>query len=225
MGNYSFSDIIKSSFLAEIQAVSLSRLITTLVLTFLLGVFIVAVYRLTYNGVLFSWNFALSLLLLGLVTAGVILAVSSNVILSLGMVGALSIVRFRTAVKDAMDTVFMFWAIGAGIMAGAGYITVALAATGITGALFLGATVLRQTITSRAYMIIVRYEPGAQGIREALAALKTCRLRSESLTGREEELVAEARLSARTFPQAERLRDLPGVLRVDIVGYNGDTML
>lgn len=225
MGNYSFSDIIKSSFLAEIQAVSLSRLITTLVLTFLLGVFIVAVYRLTYNGVLFSWNFALSLLLLGLVTAGVILAVSSNVILSLGMVGALSIVRFRTAVKDAMDTVFMFWAIGAGIMAGAGYITVALAATGITGALFLGATVLRQTITSRAYMIIVRYEPGAQGVREALAALKTCRLRSESLTGREEELVAEARLSARTFPQAERLRDLPGVLRVDIVGYNGDTML
>ena len=225
MGNYSFSDIIKSSFLAEVQAVSLSRLITTLVLTFLLGVFIVAVYRLTYNGVLFSWNFALSLLLLGLVTAGVILAVSSNVILSLGMVGALSIVRFRTAVKDAMDTVFMFWAIGAGIMAGAGYITVALAATGITGALFLGATVLRQTITSRAYMIIVRYEPGAQGVREALAALKTCRLRSESLTGREEELVAEARLSARTFPQAERLRDLPGVLRVDIVGYNGDTML
>lgn len=225
MGNYSFSDIIKSSFLAEIQAVSLSRLITTLVLTFLLGIFIVAVYRLTYNGVLFSWNFALSLLLLGLVTAGVILAVSSNVILSLGMVGALSIVRFRTAVKDAMDTVFMFWAIGAGIMAGAGYITVALAATGITGALFLGATVLRQTITSRAYMIIVRYEPGAQGVREALAALKTCRLRSESLTGREEELVAEARLSARTFPQAERLRDLPGVLRVDIVGYNGDTML
>ena len=225
MGNYSFSDIIKSSFLAEIQAVSMSRLITTLVLTFLLGIFIVAVYRLTYNGVLFSWNFALSLLLLGLVTAGVILAVSSNVILSLGMVGALSIVRFRTAVKDAMDTVFMFWAIGAGIMAGAGYITVALAATGITGALFLGATVLRQTITSRAYMIIVRYEPGAQGVREALAALKTCRLRSESLTGREEELVAEARLSARTFPQAERLRDLPGVLRVDIVGYNGDTML
>ena len=225
MGNYSFSDIIKSSFLAEVQAVSMSRLVTTLVLTFLLGIFIVAVYRLTYSGVLFSWNFALSLLLLGLVTAGVILAVSSNVILSLRMVGALSIVRFRTAVKDAMDTVFMFWAIGAGIMAGAGYITVALAATGITGALFLGATVLRQTITSRAYMIIVRYEPGAQGVREALAALKTCRLRSESLTGREEELVAEARLSARTFPQAERLRDLPGVLRVDIVGYNGDTML
>ena len=225
MGNYSFSDIIKSSFLAEIQAVSLSRLITTLVLTFLLGIFIVAVYRLTYNGVLFSWNFALSLLLLGLVTAGVILAVSSNVILSLGMVGALSIVRFRTAVKDAMDTVFMFWSIGAGIMAGAGYITVALAATGITGGLFLAATVLRQAVTSRAYMIIVRYEPGAQGVRDALGALKTCRIRSESLTGREEELVAEARLSARTFPQAERLRDLPGVLRVDIVGYNGDTML
>lgn len=74
-------------------------------------------------------------------------------------------------------------------------------------------------------MIIVRYEPGAQGVRDALGALKTCRIRSESLTGREEELVAEARLSAKTFPQAERLRDLPGVLRVDIVGYNGDTML
>lgn len=224
MGAYSFSDIIKSSYLTEIQAVSMSKLVTTLVLAFLLGVFITAVYRLTYHGVMFSWNFALSLLLLCLVTSAVILAVSSNVVLSLGMVGALSIVRFRTAVKDALDTVFMFWAIGAGIMTGAGYITVALAAVGIIAVFFLVAALVRQRLSSRAYLVIVRYAPGTAGVKDTLTRLNGC-VRSESLSGDAEELVAEVRLSPKSYPRCEKLRELPGVRKVDIVSYNGDTML
>ena len=225
MQSYTISDVIKSSYLTEIQAVSMEKLLTTLLLSFVLGLFIVAVYRLTYHGVLFSWNFALSLMLLDLVTSGIILAVSSNVVLSLGMVGALSIVRFRTAVKDAMDTVFMFWAIGAGIMTGAGYMTVAVAATALIGVLFLAATLLRQLVSAQAYMIIVRYAPGTTAAREALEKLRFSRIRSESLSGEVEELIAEARLNRRTLREAEHIRTLPGVQKVDIVSYNGDTLL
>lgn len=225
MNNYSFSDIIKSSYLSEIQAVSMNRLVTALVLAFVLGLFVVAVYRLTYHGVMFSWNFALSLLLLCLVTTAVILTVSSNVVLSLGMVGALSIVRFRTAVKDAMDTVFMFWAIGTGIMLGAGYIAVSLAAAGLIGVLFMVSALLRSLITARAYMVIIRFSPETAGVRKALDRLGRYAVRSESLSGSQTELVLEMRLNKTAYAQCQRLRELEGVSRVDIVSYNGDTML
>ena len=222
---YKLSDVIQSEFLSEIQAVSMGKLFTTLVLAFLLGIFVVVIYRLTYHGVLFSWNFALSLILLSLITASVILAVSSNVVLSLGMVGALSIVRFRTAVKDPLDTIFMFWAIAVGIMTGAGYIAVAIAAALVTGVLFLVSTFLRQTLTSRSYMVMLRYDPDRPEVKKALPRLKHYRIRSETLSGEEEELVLETRLNARSLHEAEALREMPGVRRVDIVAYNSDTFL
>ena len=222
---YKLSDVIQSEFLSEIQAVSMGKLFTTLLLAFLLGIFVVVIYRLTYHGVLFSWNFALSLILLSLITASVILAVSSNVVLSLGMVGALSIVRFRTAVKDPLDTIFMFWAIAVGIMTGAGYITVAIAAALVTGVLFLISTFLRQSLTSRSYMVMIRYDPAQPAVKRELDRLKHYRMRSETLSGEEQELVLETRLNNRALREAEALRDTPGVHRVDIVAYNSDTFL
>ena len=104
----SISDLIKNKFTEEFTAISVGSLATTLLLSFLLGLFILIVYRLTFTGVSFSRSFALSLVMLAMVTSLAILTVRSNVVLSLGMVGALSIVRFRTAIKDPMDTVFMF---------------------------------------------------------------------------------------------------------------------
>lgn len=150
----SISDLIKNKFVEEFTAISVGTLLTTLLLSFVLGLFVLVIYRVTFGGVSFSKSFALSLVMLSMVTALAILTVRSNVVLSLGMVGALSIVRFRTAIKDPMDTVFMFWSIVIGIITGAGYITVAILA-----ALLLG-----------------RALPGAQSaLREAAHQLVSCR--------------------------------------------------
>jgi len=224
MTGYSFADIIKASFLKEIDTISVSSLMTTLLLAFLLGVFIVAVYRLTYNGVMFSWNFALCLLLLSIVTAVIILVISSNVVLSLGMVGALSIVRFRTAVKDPVDTVFMFWAIAAGIITGAGYISISLIATGAIGVMFIAVAALRMFFTSRAYMVVLRCAPGSNTQR-ILNNLPHYRIRSESLSEGIKEVVLETRLNGKRLADVEKLREREDIVKVDIISYNGDTML
>ena len=116
-----FFDIIKKSVVSEFTGtISIGDMMLSLVTAFVIGLLIVWVYRKTYSGVVYSKSFALSVILLGMVTALIIRTINSNLALSLGMVGALSIVRFRTAVKEPVDTVFMFWAISAGIMAGAG---------------------------------------------------------------------------------------------------------
>ena len=142
----SISDLIKNKFVEEFTAISVGTLLTTLLLSFALGLFVLVIYRVTYGGVSFSKSFALSLVMLSMVTALAILTVRSNVVLSLGMVGALSIVRFRTAIKDPMDTVFMFWSIVIGIITGAGYITVAILAALLLGALFLALLAVLPTI-------------------------------------------------------------------------------
>ena len=120
---------LQSLFLEEFTAISVSDLLVTFFMSLLLGILIAVVYRLTYAGVLFNAQFALGLILLSMITGVIILAISANLVLSLGMVGALSIVRFRTAVKDPMDTIFMFWALATGILAGAGFLLIASLAT------------------------------------------------------------------------------------------------
>lgn len=116
----SFMDMIKKSVLEQFQSVTVGQMALSIGIAFLMGLFILLVYRQTFRGVLYSKGFAISLVLLAMVTALVIRTISTNLALSLGMVGALSIVRFRTAIKDPVDTVFMFWAITCGIMTGAG---------------------------------------------------------------------------------------------------------
>ena len=124
----SFNDIFKSSYLENITAVSIPDMAIALILSFCLGLFIYFVYRKTYAGVMFSQSFGGSLIAMTMITTMVILAVTSNVVLSLGMVGALSIVRFRTAVKDPMDTAYMFWALTMGILLGANAYVIAIVA-------------------------------------------------------------------------------------------------
>ena len=115
-----FNDIFKSSFLEDVSAFQPLDMIIALALSLVLGLFIFMVYKRTFNGVMYSQVFGLSLIAMCMITTLVILAISSNVVLSLGMVGALSIVRFRTAVKDPMDIVYLFWSIASGIVLGAG---------------------------------------------------------------------------------------------------------
>ena len=122
----SFSDIFKSSFLENVNAVSLLDMALAMVLAFGVGLFIFLVYKKTFAGVMYSASFGVTLVALTMITTLVILAVTSNVVLSLGMVGALSIVRFRTAIKEPLDIAFLFWAIAVGIVLAAGMIPLAV---------------------------------------------------------------------------------------------------
>ena len=128
-----FNDIFKSSFLEKVSGVSVTDMIIAMAIAFALGLFIYLVYKKTFRGVMYSSSFGVSLMAMTLITTLIILAVTSNVILSLGMVGALSIVRFRTAVKEPLDIAFLFWAISAGIVTGAGLIPLA-----VIGSVFIG---------------------------------------------------------------------------------------
>ena len=222
----SISDVIRNKFVEEFTAISVGNLVTTMALSFLLGLFVMVVYRLTYSGPAFSKSFALSLVMLAMVTALAILTVRSNVVLSLGMVGALSIVRFRTAIKDPMDTVFMFWSIVAGIITGAGYVTVAILATLLLGVLFMIVNLLTGHLNGSVYLVVVRYEDTAEGaVRNKFASLGKYKLKSRSMTGTETELVIETKLTKKQMDALAALLDENGVTGVNIISYNGTTML
>ena len=217
---------IQSLFLEEFSAISVGELLTAVLLSFFLGLFIVAVYRVTYTGVLFQKSFAQGLVLLSMVTSLVILTISSNVVLSLGMVGALSIVRFRTAVKEPMDTIFMFWAIVAGIITGAGYVPVAIIATLLIGILFLGLSFAGVRFHSSAYLAVVRYNAASdETVNSALRLLPKYKLRSKNMMGDAFEMVLELKLTEAQRKQVEALRSVEGVQEVNILSYNGGTTL
>ncbi len=222
----SISDVIRNKFVEEFTAISVSSLITTLALSFLLGLFVLIVYRLTYTGVSFSKSFALSLVLLSMVTSLAILTVRSNVVLSLGMVGALSIVRFRTAIKDPMDTVFMFWSIVAGIITGAGYVTVAVLATLLLGVFFLVIHLFAGHLNSQAYLVVIRHtDAGETAVRKALNGLPKYKLKSRNRNKEETEVVAEAKLGQKHLDALSNLVKAEGVSDVNIISYNGSTLL
>ena len=222
----SFADAFKNSFLEEFSTITVSDLLTAVILSFVLGLFVVAVYRMTYSGAMFSKSFAMSLPLLSMVTAAVILTISSNVVLSLGMLGALSIVRFRTAVKEPLDTVFMFWAIVAGLITGAGYVPVAVIATLLIGLLFLGMHLAGVNFTASSYLVVLRYPEDIETqVQEALKSLPRYKVKSQNMAGREFELVLETKLSKSQLDKAVALRRIPGMQEVNLISYNGATML
>lgn len=222
----SIADIIKNKFLEEFTAITVGSLLSTLLLSFLLGLFVAVVYRLTYSGVAFSRTFALSLVMLSMVTALAILTVRSNVVLSLGMVGALSIVRFRTAIKDPMDTVFMFWSIVSGIITGAGYITVAVLATLVLGLLFVAVNVFSGRLNSNAYLVVVRCAPGADAAADTVVSkLSKYKLKSRNMSDKGLELVLEAKLSEKQIAGLQALAGTDGIVALNVVSYNGSTML
>ena len=220
------TDIIKANFIEEVTAISVGDLVTTLLLSFVLGVFVVVVYRLTYSGVSFSRSFSLSLVMLSMVTSLAILTVRANLMLSLGMVGALSIVRFRTAIKDPVDTMFMFWSIVIGIITGAGYVVVAVLAALLLGVLYLIINLLTGKLNGSAYLVVIRYEEEAEGaVRSRLNSLGKYKLKSRIMNLDETELVVEAKLSHKAMDMLAGLLDVEGISDVNIISYNGSTLL
>jgi len=227
-----FNDIIKNKFLEEFTDISLSRIMIAIALACVLGLFIVLIYKMTFSGVVFNRSFAIGLVLLPMVTALVVLCISSNIVLSLGMVGALSIVRFRTAVKEVMDTIFMFWAITVGIVTGAGFTLVAIIATVVIGVLFVlinwGSNFLDKSGFGNGggYLIVILYDRRAGNeVLKALKRFPKYKVKSSSLSGNFEELVIELKMTPNDFELLKSLRAINGVQEVNTVSYSGSTIL
>lgn len=220
-----FSDIFKSSFLENVTSVSILDTLIALILAFCIGIFIFVVYKKTFSGVMYSASFGVTLIALTMITTLVILAVTSNVVLSLGMVGALSIVRFRTAIKEPLDIAFLFWSIAVGIVLAAGLIPLA-----VIGSIFIGVVLLvfvNRKSHSHPYIAVVRCAD-YESEQAATAALKEQSLRtvlkSKTVTPEGIELELELRLKSEDTGFVNAVSALPGVQSAVLVSYNGDYM-
>ena len=220
-----FQDIFKSGFIENIASVSVLDMAIALVLAFLMGLFIFFIYKKSYSGVMYSASFGVTLIALSLITTILIMTVASNVVLSLGMVGALSIVRFRAAIKEPMDIAFLFWAIAVGIVLAAGLILLAVA-----GSVFIGVVLLifaqKKTVDSP-FILIVHCENGQiekQTKEFVKAHVKRINVKSKSVTGGQVELNYEVRLQNDDCDFVNELEAMEGVSRVVLVSYNGDYM-
>ncbi len=221
----SFNDIFKSSFIENIASVSLLDMALALVLAFGTGLFIYFVYKKTYTGVMYSSGFGVSLIAMTMITTVVILAVTSNVVLSLGMVGALSIVRFRTAIKEPLDICFLFWSIGAGIVLAAGMIPLAVIGSVIIGVILL--VFVNKKSHSNPYIVVIRCD-NHDGEAKAKTFLdgktERCVIKSKSAQKGEIELNVEIRLKDDNTDFVNELADMAGVQSAVLVSYNGDYM-
>ena len=218
-------DIFDSEFLQNIAHISITDMVLALFFSFLLGLFIFYVYRKSFSGVMYSASFGTALIALALITTILIMTVVSNVVLSLGMVGALSIVRFRTAVKEPMDIVFLFWSISVGIVLAAGLIPLA-----VFGSLFIGAVLLwfswRKEV-DYPYILMIHCA-GADCERQVeqfvRGQVKRLNLKSKSIHQGTTELNYEIRLKKGDSAFVYDLQVMPGVSQIALVGYNGDYM-
>ncbi len=208
----------------EFSAISMTDAVVAVGLSFVLGLFVILIYRMTYGGVSYSKSFAACLLMLSMVTSLVIVVIASNVVLSLGMVGALSIVRFRTAIKEPSDTAFAFWAIATGIVCGAGYVIIALLMTLLLGLLFVAVHLFAQGMRKHAYMVVIRWEGDCEA-QKNLETFPRYQLKNKNLNGNATELVAEVYLSQKELTQIEKFRDMPGVTEITVMSsVNGSVL-
>ena len=220
-----FDDLFKSSFLDNIASFSALDMAIAMGLALVLGIFIFFVYKKTYSGVMYSAGFGVSLLGLTLVTTLIILAVTSNIILSLGMVGALSIVRFRTAIKEPLDIVFLFWAIAAGIVLGAGLLPLA-----VLGSLFIGIILVvfvnKKSIDSPFILIVSSDSDSVED--EILGCVKQnvkrYSIKSKTISDAGMEFTLEVRLKESSTKFVGQVKNISGIKSVALVSYNGDYM-
>lgn len=220
-----FGDVFKSSFLENVTNISMLDMGISLLLAFCVGVFIFFVYKKTYQGVMYSASFGTTLVALTMITTLVILAVTSNIVLSLGMVGALSIVRFRTAIKETLDIAFLFWAIAAGIVLAAGLIPLA-----VFGSVFIGIIILifaNRKSNMNPYILVVNCadKKAEDAVLEYLKSnAKKTTTKSKSVQKGNIELNLEIRIKNDNTEFVNTIADMEGVNSAVLVSYNGDYM-
>ncbi len=197
-------------------------ILVSLVLAFAVGLFIAWIYRRNFRGVMYSNNFALTLVLMTLITCPVVMCIKESIQLSMGMVGALSIVRFRTAVKDPLDTAYMFWALTMGILLGAGqfFLTV-LAVVGI--GILITVVVNVQAKRMNSFLLVLRMGDEAErAANQIVAGLRTQQLKSKTVSSNGIEATYEIRVDK---PDAllNKLRSVQGVYDATLVSYSGES--
>lgn len=220
-----FNDIFNSNFLEQVTTVSMLDMIIAIGLSFAIGLFIMAVYQKTFKGVLYSQSFCVSLMAMSLITTIIILAITSNVVLSLGMVGALSIVRFRSAVKEPLDIAFLFWSISVGIILGAGFITLAVFGSLIIG-LILVLFVNKQP-KDIPYILVINCrddisEQASLNITEAKT--KKYLIKSKTVSDTGIEITADLRLKDAATDFVNEINRVDGVNSAVLVSYSGEYM-
>ena len=220
-----FNDIFKSGFLESVTDFSVTDTLLGMLCALILGLFIFLVYKKTSPGILYSTSFGLTLIGLSLVTTLVIMAVTSNVILSLGMVGALSIVRFRAAIKEPMEIVFLFWSIAAGIVIGAGMIPLAVVGSAVIGVVLL--LFANRKSREDAYILVLNCadEAAEQAAMDLVrkVALR-CGVKTKTVNRNGIELTAELRIKKDDTAFVNRVMELPGISDAALVSYNGEYM-
>lgn len=220
-----FNDIFKSSFLENVTSISILDMVLALVLAFGLGLFIFFVYQKTFSGVMYSSSFGVTLVALTMITTLVILAVTSNVVLSLGMVGALSIVRFRTAIKEPLDIAFLFWSIAVGIVLAAGMIPLAVFGSVVIGLMLLVFANRKQHLNP--YIVVLSCD-GHDSECAAKAFLEQqvqrCVVKSKTAEKGAIELNLEIRMKDDNTDFINTLAQMDGVGSAVLVSYNGDYM-
>ncbi|MFI3116280.1 MAG: DUF4956 domain-containing protein [Clostridia bacterium] len=220
-----FNDIFQSNFLENMNTVTLFDMTLALALSFGMGLFIFMVYKKTYAGVMYSSNFGVTLVALTMIATLVILAVTSNVVLSLGMVGALSIVRFRTAIKDPLDIAFLFWSLAVGIVLAAGMIPLA-----VLGSLFIGAVFIifvNKTTHQNPYMVIlscVNQESEEEATSFLEKNVKRSVLKSKTVRKGQIDINIEIRLKDDDTDFVNELTEIDGVNSAVLVSFNGEYM-
>ena len=220
-----FQDIFKSGFLENVTSISMLDMLMTILFSFGIGLFIFFIYKKTYRGVMYSDSLGTTLIALTMITSIVILAVTSNVVLSLGMVGALSIVRFRTPIKEPLDIAFLFWSIGAGIVLAAGLIPLAMFGSVCIGLMLL--VFVNRKSNTHPYIVGLRCENHETEIRaKEYLAMDVSRfmVKSKSAVKGAIELNMEIRLKEDNTDFINELSDMPGVQSAVLVSYNGDYM-
>ena len=199
-----------------------ASMIAAMLSSLVCGVIIYLVYRFCYRGVVYSDNFNILLVMITSITGFIIMTISSNVVLSLGMVGALSIVRFRSAIKDPLDIGFLFWSIASGITAGAGLYFAALFGTVLIAVIYIVFSMLK--VSKRNYLLIIHYNDDAEANVDAVLGGMKYRLKTKTKGLSGTELTIEVKVKNNDTSNLSRFKGIDGVTSVTLLEYNGEYM-
>lgn len=218
-------DFLKSNLFGNAAEISITDTVLSLGLAFCIGLFILLVYRKTFSGVMYSTSFGVTLVAMTLVSTFVILAITSNVILSLGMLGALSIVRFRMAVKEPLDIAFLFWSIAAGIVLAAGMVYLAVLGSAIIGLILV--LFCNRKARTNPYIVVLRcddHRSETAAMEYLESCVQKCVVKSKTVQQGLVEINAEVRLAQDDTDFVNTLSEMDGVSSAVLVSYNGDYM-
>ncbi|MFC7679424.1 DUF4956 domain-containing protein [Paenibacillus sp. GCM10028914] len=219
-----FSDILKKSVMENfVSDISISKILITLGIAFVIGLFIYLLYKRVFSGVLYSKSFNVSLIGMTMITAMVIIAINSNLVLSLGMVGALSIVRFRTPIKDPTDLIFLFWAAVAGIVTGAGFYTLAAVGSIIIGLILF--FFIKKASVETPYLLVINCDNDSseQEVHKQISkVVKRYNVKQKTVTRDNIEITLEVRLQDEEGRFVNQISELGGVKNAVLISYSGD---